>query len=351
MAIAGRNPNALYIFQSLVNILSIILIYQSMKFIGINSVLRILVIIIFTVSTSFVYVNVLYATIIAMFFISLLLYVSVNPYLKNKILLKSILIGIVIGCLIYLRPAFLYFPLFLIIFYPILKFLIKKNITHNYLIIVITPILIILPWTIRNKVVFDKWIPLVSAGGGELWGANVEIPNRTVWYSVTDIQKYEEQRTKSFEIQNKLISDFRTQYNLSDREDLNHFLSKQAKINILKHPFRYALLCINRFLIFWFSPPIGSTTLKSISPILFWITLISKYLITILAITGLWQLSKHHFEQFFLIISLVVYLTLLHSAVHAIQRYFLPLIPIAYFALAYLLNVLSEKYKILTIND
>ncbi|MBU4445443.1 hypothetical protein KJ656_10225, partial [bacterium] len=235
--------------------------------------------------------------------------------------------------------------------YPILKFLIKKNITHNYLIIVITSILMILPWTIRNKVVFDKWIPLVSAGGSELWGANVEIPYRTVWYSVTDIQKYEDQRTESSEIQNKLISDFRAQYNLSDREDLNRFLSRQAKINIIQHPFRYALLCINRFLIFWFSPPIGATTMKSISPILFWIVLIFKYLITIIAITGLWQLSKHHFQQFCLIILFVVYLTLLHSFTHSIQRYFLPLIPIAYFALAYSVNVLSEKYNILSNND
>ena len=69
-------------------------------------------------------------------------------------------------------------------------------------------------------------------------------------YSVTNIHKYEDQRAKSFEIQNKLISDFRTQYNLSDREDLNRFLSRQTKINILQHPFHYAILCINRFLIF-----------------------------------------------------------------------------------------------------
>lgn len=162
----------------------------------------------------------------------------------------------------------------------------------------------------------------------ELWETNVEIPNRTVWYSVTNIHKYEDQRAKSFEIQNKLISDFRTQYNLSDREDLNRFLSRQTKINILQHPFHYALLCINRFLIFWFSPPIGSTTLKSITPILFWIVLICKYLITILSITGHWQLLKKHFHQFYLIILLFVYLILLHSAVHSIQRYFLPLIPI-----------------------
>lgn len=205
----------------------------------------------------------------------------------------------------------------------------------------------ILPWTIRNKVVFDKWIPLVSTGCSELWGVNVEIPNRTVWYSVTDIQKYENQRAKSFEIQNKLISDFRTQYNLSDREDLNRFLSRQSKINILKHPFRYALLCINRFLIFWFSPPIGSTTLKSITPILFWAVLIGKYLITVLSIAGLWLLLKNHFQQFFLIIALVIYLTLLHSGVNSIQRYFLPLIPICYFSSGYFLNYCSKVKKLI----
>jgi hypothetical protein len=211
--------------------------------------------------------------------------------------------------------------------------------------------LILLPWSIRNRLAFHQWIPLVSAGGSELWQANLEIEDRTAWYSVTDINKYEDQRAQSAQLQSRLRSEYIKQFNLSSSIELNKYLKQRTKEIILSHPFRFAVLCLNRFLIFWFSPPIGATTLKSISPILFWMILIIKYLMTILAIAGLRQLSKEHFRQFYLIILLVVYLTLLHSAVHAIQRYFLPLIPIAYFALAYSLNVFSEKYKILTAND
>ena len=255
MSIAGRNPDALYIFQSCVNIFTIILVYFSLKYFKVIFPVRIIITSLFTFSTSFVFINVLYAEIITMFFVALLLYISVMPQLKEKPIFKSILIGLIIGFLIHLRPPFLYFPVFLILAIPFARYILKKQGTLEFAIISITTIFVIFPWTIRNKVVFDRWIPLVSAGGNEIWRANVEIPYRTVWYSVTDIQKYEDQRTESSGIQNKLISDFRNQYNLSDSEDLNRFLSKQAKSNILQHPFRYALLCVNRFLLFWFSPP------------------------------------------------------------------------------------------------
>jgi hypothetical protein len=296
-------------------------------------------------------VNVFYAEIVTMFVISLFLFLSVLTFFDDKNIIRPILQGLLIGVLILLRPTFLYLPFFIFITALILRLFYQNYRIKDCVIITVTALLILLPWSIRNRLAFHQWIPLVSAGGSELWQANLEIEDRTAWYSVTDINKYEDQRAQSAQLQSRLRSEYIKQFNLSSSIELNKYLKQRTKEIILSHPFRFAVLCLNRFLIFWFSPPIGATTLKSISPILFWMILIIKYLMTILAIAGLRQLSKEHFRQFYLIILLVVYLTLLHSAVHAIQRYFLPLIPIAYFALAYSLNVFSEKYKILTAND
>jgi len=351
MAIVGSNPNYLYFIQALVNILTIFFVYLSMRRFAIKPQIRLLILFLFIFSTTFIYVNVFYAEIVTMFFVSLLLYISVIQKLNDKKTLRAVLQGIIIGILILLRPTFLYLPIF-IVMAVIFYWICFHNINcKEYIIVSVIAMCMLLPWSIRNRIVFHQWIPLVNAGGSELWQANLEIEDRVIWYSVTDIGKYEDHRTQSAQLQSRLRSEYIKQFNLSSSIELNDYLKKRTKEIILSHPFRYAVLCLNRFLIFWFSPPIGATTLKSISPILFWIVLIFKYSMTILAVTGLWQLSKKHFHQFYLIILLVVYLTLLHSAVHSIQRYFLPLLPIAYFALAYSVNVLSEKYKMFGNND
>lgn len=351
MAIVGSNPNYLYFIQALVNILTIFFVYLSMRRFAIKPQIRLLILFLFIFSTTFIYVNVFYAEIVTMFFVSLLLYISVIQKLNDKKTLRAVLQGIIIGILILLRPTFLYLPIF-IVMAVIFYWICFHNINcKEYIIVSVIAMCMLLPWSIRNRIVFHQWIPLVNAGGSELWQANLEIEDRVIWYSVTDIGKYEDQRTHSAQLQSRLRSEYIEQFNLSSSIELDNYLKQRTKEIIFSHPFRYAVLCINRFLIFWFSPPIGATTLKSISPILFWIVLIFKYLMTILAIIGLWQLSKKHFHQFYLIILLVVYLTLLHSAVHSIQRYFLPLIPIAYFAFAYSLNVFLEKYKNLAANE
>jgi 4-amino-4-deoxy-L-arabinose transferase-like glycosyltransferase len=349
--IVGNNPNNLYFIQALLNILTILFVYLAMKRFAIKPQIRLLILFLFIFSTTFIYVNVFYAEIVTMFVISLFLFLSVLTFFDDKNIIRPILQGLLIGVLILLRPTFLYLPFFIFITALILRLFYQNYRIKDCVIITVTALLILLPWSIRNRLAFHQWIPLVSAGGSELWQANLEIEDRTAWYSVTDINKYEDQRAQSAQLQSRLRSEYIKQFNLSSSIELNKYLKQRTKEIILSHPFRFAVLCLNRFLIFWFSPPIGATTLKSISPILFWMILIIKYLMTILAIAGLRQLSKEHFRQFYLIILLVVYLTLLHSAVHAIQRYFLPLIPIAYFALAYSLNVFSEKYKILTAND
>lgn len=340
--IFGANPQMLYIFQAIVNIATILLTYFTLKKLNISPLIRLLIVILFTISTTFIYINVLYAEIVTMFFVALLLFIAMPSDFQSRPWLKSIILGILLGVLIYLRPTFLYMPFFLFIGALLIKLFCRAFIVRNYLMVSVVALLTIVPWSLRNYAVFHKFIPLVSAGGSELWGANFEITQRAVWYSVSDIAKYEAQRTASFVRQNKLITQYRTQYNLESPESLNRFLLQQGKAVVLAHPFRYALLCFNRLMIFWFSPPIGSATLKSISPILFIIILLVKYSLTILAIFGLWKFARHDLAGSFIWLALIVYLTMLHSATHSIQRYSLPLVPLVYFAFGYYLDSLNS---------
>ena len=332
-------PRLLYISQAIINVLTIFLVFLALKYVEIKSHWRLFVILLFSFSTSFIYVNVLYAEILTMFMVALILFLSLNSAMHSRPTFQSVSTGFAIGALIYLRPTFLYLPLFILVCAFIIRIFIPHFQVRKYLTMVGIAILMLAPWTIRNYVKFGHFIPLVAAGGGELWGANFEIAERTVWNAVADIQKYEEQRTTNHMLQNQLINEYRQKYNLENPEDLNRFLTNQGKTIIMHHPFRYTLLSINRLMIFWFSPPIGSATLKAISPIIFLIILLLKYLLTIVSIFGLWKFTRGNFSGAFLVVSLVIYLTILHSATHAIQRYFLPVIPLVYFGLGYFLDI------------
>jgi len=338
IAVFGAAPRMLYFFQALVNILTIFLVYMSLKHMNVKSQLRLFITLLFSLSTSFIFINVLYAEILTMFFVAIILFMSVHPALRSRQWLQSLLLGIAVGVLIYLRPTFLYLPVFILVCIIILKIFSRRFPVRNYLVIIGIAFLTLAPWTIRNYTVFHQFIPLVSAGGGELWGANFEIADRIVWNSVSDIQQYEAQRTVNHTLQNRLIAEYQQKNNLENPEDMNHFLSKQGKTIILHHPFRYALLSLNRLMIFWFSPPIGSATLKSVSPVLFIVILLIKYWLTILGIFGIWKFARRDFSGAFVWLVLIIYLSLLHAATHSIQRYFLPLIPLAYFGLGYFLS-------------
>ncbi|MDD5765811.1 MAG: glycosyltransferase family 39 protein [Candidatus Marinimicrobia bacterium] len=344
IAIFGSNPQMLYVFQALINVLTIFLVFLPLKYNNVKSPQRLFIILLFILSTSFIYINVLYAEILTMFFVALILFLSVHPALRSRRWLQSLLTGIAIGALIYLRPTFLYLPIFILVCAVIMKIVKRRFQIQKYLMIAGIALLTLAPWTLRNYIAFRQFIPLVSAGGGELWGANFEIADRVVWNSVSNIQKYEDQRTANHALQNQMISEYRLKYNLDNPEKLNRFLSQQGKTIILAHPFRYTLLSFNRLMIFWFSPPIGSATLKSISPILFVTILLIKYSLTILAVFGFWNLARRDLAGSFIWLALIVYLTLLHSATHSIQRYFLPVIPLVYFSLGYYLDSLKCKF-------
>jgi len=339
ISVFGAAPRLLHISQAIINVLTIFLVFLALKYVEIKSHWRLFVILLFSFSTSFIFVNVLYAEILTMFMVALILFLLLSPATSSRPTLQIIMIGFAIGALIYLRPTFLYLPLFILVCAFIIRIFIPHFQVRKYLTMVGIAILMLAPWTIRNYVKFGHFIPLVAAGGGELWGANFEIAERTVWNAVADIQKYEEQRTTNHMLQNQLINEYRQKYNLENPEDLNRFLTNQGKTIIMHHPFRYTLFSINRLMIFWFSPPIGSATLKAISPIIFLIILLLKYLLTIVSIFGLWKFTRGNFSGAFLVVSLVIYLTILHSATHAIQRYFLPVIPLVYFGLGYFLDI------------
>lgn len=161
MAVFGSAPQILYIFQALINVLTIFLVFLVLKYLNIKNHLRLFISLLFCFSTSFIYVNVLYAEILTMFVVSLILFISLHPVLSSRSWLQALLIGFAIGVLIYLRPTFLYLPAFMLAGVVIMKTFNRSFPVRNYLVMVGISLLTLAPWTLRNYIVFRQFIPLV----------------------------------------------------------------------------------------------------------------------------------------------------------------------------------------------
>lgn len=94
---------------------------------------------------------------------------------------SNILLGLVIGFLILSRGIFLFIPL-VVFLYDLVKGKKIWKIVANTFIIWIIVILVILPWTVRNKIVFGEFILIDAHAGHNLYVGNN--PQATGGYSI-----------------------------------------------------------------------------------------------------------------------------------------------------------------------
>lgn len=78
---------------------------------------------------------------------------------------KKIFAGILLGILILIKSQMIIFPLFIFFFFIILSWRNFKASLREYLPILFIPFLVISLWTIRNYVVFKKFLPTSTEGG------------------------------------------------------------------------------------------------------------------------------------------------------------------------------------------
>lgn len=80
--------------------------------------------------------------------------------------------GIILGILALVKPYMLIYPAVILAMQFLFKGKISKVLINNFCIITLSMIVIILPWTIRNYIVFDKFIPVSTNGGYNLYVNN-----------------------------------------------------------------------------------------------------------------------------------------------------------------------------------
>jgi 4-amino-4-deoxy-L-arabinose transferase-like glycosyltransferase len=181
------------------------------------------------------------------FLIALLLLVSVDmvQYEKNY---KSILCGLCMGITLLVDPAILAFipPMLVWTFIKFTKSLGAVRAIERTTLIVAVCFLVILPWTIRNFMVFHRIVPIKSSLGSNLWYGNNELA-RGVYLSEDDSET------------ELLLTKEGVRYiNNLNEVDRNRYLGNIAIKYILEHPKETIKRSLLKFRCYWYYPTLSS---------------------------------------------------------------------------------------------
>jgi len=119
-------------------------------------------------------VNIIYTSVLSteILFTTLYLILTYLIFKRSKKRIINIIMGVILGILALTKPYMLVYPVVILAMQFLFKGKISKTLINNFCVITLSMIVIILPWTIRNYIVFDKFIPVSTNGGYNLYVNN-----------------------------------------------------------------------------------------------------------------------------------------------------------------------------------
>jgi len=191
----------------------------------------------------------------------------------NKTNGLDILLPVLLAAIIYLRSEFILFVLLLIMFYIIYK---QYRQALSYIVLIL---FLILPWSIRNSIIFDSLVPLTTNFGQNLYRGN-NSSDVGWWGEEIMIEKVKElPRDKSFEIH------------------LNQLYLNRAINYIKENPIRFVSNGFRKQFELWFFN-LSDTRAKLL---IYLIPAISIFCLFIIGIIRTFNVSKYkYFYLFFL---------------------------------------------------
>ncbi|MFH2069138.1 MAG: glycosyltransferase family 39 protein [Candidatus Omnitrophota bacterium] len=214
--------------------------------------------------------------------------------------------GVVLGLATLTRPVTILFPFFLLAGFLIFS---QKKARDTFFVIIfcLGMALPILPWTIRNAVVFKHFIPVSVGSGFNLWvGSYLPWNGDYNWKNLSDSEE--------------LVK------GLSQIEADRKFFAEGVK-NIKQHPAAYALLCVKKVGRFWLQVPGGKQVLDK-RPAAKILIFTFQYLLLLLFFLGVFFVWKERNARVCIPVLMIFYFTFAHLFLLAIPRYHLPVLPL-----------------------
>lgn len=149
------------------------------------------------------------------------------------------------------------------------------------------------------------------------------------WWPVTDMRELEKERMRA----ETYLSEHTQGQNTSALEDA-----------LVGHPGGFMKLVISRVIILWASPPVGSSVLNSVSPLLRWLALIAQY-IFVAGGLGMLLYCVVKRPELLPILALCLYMTIVYGLLHAIRRYGYPFVPELCLFAAWWMGMLWQHWR------
>lgn len=237
-------------------------------------------------------------------------YISIRAFQTNSLKL-FFLSGIILGLSVMTRGTTLFFPLFMLLFILWYYKSLDIAVINKGMLFIIGFILIMAPWSIRNIVVLDTFIPASTPGLPVLNGASEEF-----WIIKDRNREY----PKYFEYLEK-NKGIHAPDNPTWVEKGNFY--KQAAITKYKEkwenePLSYIPFLIKKFSRLWYATETGNRHA---------FILIANLPIYLFALYGIWLLFKNNIRISFFPITILVYFVLIHTAVYTLFRFLVPVMP------------------------
>jgi hypothetical protein len=228
------------------------------------------------------------------------------------------------------RPSTLLLPFLILPF----TFFYKKNELKKSFLFLLTFLFLLMPWTIRNYQVTNRFISIASLGAFNLWDGtyySCVLYNTGMALSVDKEMFSEHERIRS-------------NYYYIDYQAEPEFM-KQALIRIKDKPFTYIRFCIERIIRVYSAFP-GTRDLMISKPILYWPLSIFQILFNTFGLIGILKLDK---TIKFTIIGMLLYSIFFNSLFNLLSRYTLPWSILIIIGLSIFLvdntNIIYKKFK------
>jgi 4-amino-4-deoxy-L-arabinose transferase-like glycosyltransferase len=296
--IFGRSFRTVWIVQSVLDCISILLLYKIASKI-INEKAGIIAGILYSLDPFLIFFSglLLTETLFITVFLGFLL--SLINLQKSSSIRYSLLCGVLLAIAALLKPFFLYFGIVMFLVLLLSNIRIYKRIG----VVFITTFILMSPWVIRNLLRYETFILTTRGSGITLYESNN--PNATGgrgWKRIPDIQRI-------------------LQMGEIERDN---YTRKRAKEFIRNNPGRFLELIVEKQRRFWAIIP-GFEDYRT--PLFITISLLWTVPVYIFAITGFWKIKNKLFNLFPIWFPILLF-TLMHTVILGSIRYRLPIMPL-----------------------
>ena len=327
--IFGADPATVRIVQSMIGILTLLLIYLIARKVFDRKVALYSLVLAVLYGIFLCYEGTLLVETLSCFLITLAIFLLLEPSRRN-----IILGGITLGLAALTRANILLFMPFILgwMLWDIKEP--RKRIIAKFAILCLAVFLTILPCTIRNYIVSKRFVLISSNGPVNIWMGNNRYADGQYYVANLPFQKAHEKRVQ------EAVNERGDKAYLDDVWDF-------AK----EKPFSFIKLQVNKFLLFWGSDEISNNVsydwIKKVSSVLRLPFIIGFSVIAPLGLIGVfYSLRKRRYGVLLLVLFLLAY-SIATTIVLVLSRYRLPIEPallvFSGFAISFLYDYLKKR--------